>query len=127
MGFSAKHLKNGGPKAVHFIMQHLNMSFHSIQYGVPEFELTGVASMIHKGNKKSLIDPKSFRKITVCSLLGEIKQMAVCDLTFSIIRPFKSSSQLGFIPELFVKLANVIVSEKRAYEIHHNVIVLHQS
>ena len=94
-------MKNGGPIAVHFIMQYLNMSFHSIQYGVPESELTGVASMIHKGNKKSLIDPKSFRKITVCALLGEIKQMAVCDLT---------SSQLGFTPELFVKLANVIVS-----------------
>ena len=110
MGFSAKHLKNGGPIAIHFIMQYLNMSFHSIQYGVPESELTGVASMIHKGNKKSLIDPKSFRKITVCALLGEIKQMAVCDLTFPIIRPFKPSSQLGFTPELFVKLANVIVS-----------------
>ena len=54
MGFSVKHLKNGGPVAVHFIMQYLNMSFHSLQYGVPESELTGVASMIHKGRKKSL-------------------------------------------------------------------------
>ena len=58
MGFSVKHLKNGGPIAVHFIMQYLNMSFQSIQYGVPESELTGVASMIHKGNKKSLIDSR---------------------------------------------------------------------
>ena len=60
LGFSARHLKNGGPVAVHFIMQYLNMSFQSMQYGVPSAELTGIASMIHKGNTKSLIDPKSF-------------------------------------------------------------------
>ena len=124
--FSAKHVKNGGPIAVHFIMQYLNMSFKSMQYGVPSSELTGIASMIHKGNKKPLIDPKSFRKITVCALLGEMKQMAVCDLTSPVLRPLKPSSQLGFTPELFVKLANVIVSEKRAYALYHNVIVLHK-
>ena len=126
MGFSAKHVKNGGPPAIHFLMQYLNMSFQSMQYGVPSTELTGSASMIYKGNKKSLVDPKSFRKITVSALLGEIKQMAVCDLTFPIIRPLKPSSQLGFTPELFVKLANVIVCEKRAYALFHNAIVLHQ-
>ena len=89
MGFSARHLKNGGPVAVHFIMKYLNMSFQCIQYGVPNVELMGSASLIYKGNKKSLIDPKSFRKITVCALLGEIKQMAICDLTFPILRPLK--------------------------------------
>ena len=52
MGFSAKHVKNGGPAAVHFLMQYLNMSFQSMQYGVPSTELTGSASMIYKGNKK---------------------------------------------------------------------------
>ena len=119
MGFSARHLKNGGPVAVHFIMKYLNMSFQCIQYGVPNVELMGSASLIYKGNKKSLIDPKSFRKITVCTLLGEIKQMAICDLTFPILRPLKPMSQLGFTTELFL-------TEKRAYALFHNVIVLHQ-
>jgi hypothetical protein len=64
MGFSAKHFKNGGPVAVHLIMQYLNLSFQCIQYGVPADELKGAVSMIFKGNKKSLIDPKSFRNIT---------------------------------------------------------------
>ena len=104
MGFSAKHVKNVSPVAVHFIMQDLNLSFQCIQYGVPADELRGAASMIFKGNKKSLIDPKSFRKITVCTLLGEIKQMAVCDLTFPILRPLKPASQLGFTTGLFVNL-----------------------
>ena len=126
LGFSARHVKNGGSVAVHFIMQYLNLSFQSMQYGVPSAELTGIASLIHKGQKKSLTDPKSFRKITVCALLGEIKQMAVCDLTFPVLRPLKPSSQLGFTPELFVKLANVMVTEKRAFALHHNLIVLHQ-
>ena len=62
----------------------------------------------------------------MCALLGEIKQMAVCDLTFPILRPLKPASQLGFTTGLFVKLANVIVSEKRAYALFHNVIVQHQ-
>ena len=124
--FSARHVKNGGPIAVHFIMQYLNLSFQSMQYGVPFEELTGIASLIHKGPQKSLTDPKSFRKITVCALLREIKQMAVCDLTFPALHPLKPSSQLGFTPELFVKLANVMVTEKRAFALHHNLIVLHQ-
>ena len=89
-------------------------------------ELKGSAALIYKLNKKSMIDPKSFRKITVCALLGEIKQMAMCDLTFPILRPLKPMSQFGFTTGLFVKLANVMVSEKRAYALFHNVIVLHQ-
>ena len=52
--------------------------------------------------------------------------MAVCDLTFLILRPLKLAFQLGFTTGLFVKLANVIVSEKRAYALFYNVIVLHQ-
>ena len=52
--------------------------------------------------------------------------MAVCELTFPILRPLKPASQLGFTEGLFVKLANVIVSEKRAFAMYHNVIVLHQ-
>ena len=52
--------------------------------------------------------------------------MAVCDLTFPILRPLKPASQLGFTAGLFVKLANVIVTEKRAHALYHNVIVLHQ-
>ena len=126
IGLSTKHVKNGGPVAVHFIMKYLNLSFQYIQYGVPAEELKGAASMIFKGKKKSLLEPSSFRKITVCALLGEIKQMAVCDLSFPILRPLKPASQLGFTTGLFVKLANVIVTEKRAYAIFHNLILLHQ-
>ena len=59
-------------------------------------------------------------------IAGEIKQMAVCDLSFPILRPFKPASQLGFTTGLFVKLANVIVTEKRAYAIFHDLILLHQ-
>ena len=41
-----------------------------------------------------------------------MKQMAVCDLALPILKPLKPSSQLGFTPGLFVKLANIMVSEK---------------
>ena len=125
-GFSAKHVKWGGAVATHFLMKYLNLSFQSIQFGVPSQELTGEASLIHKSNKKSLIEPKNFRRITVCALLGQLKQMAVCDLALPIMKPLKPSSQLGFTPGLFVKLANIIVSEKRALALFHNKIVLHQ-
>lgn len=97
-----------------------------MEHGVPSEELTGVASLIHKGNKKSLLDPRNFRKITVCALLGQIKQMAVCDLALPILRPLKPPSQLGFTQGLFVKLANIVVTEKRATGLYHNQIVLHQ-
>ena len=125
-GFSTTHVKKGGRAAAYFLMKYLNLSFQYIQHGVPEQELTGIASLIFKGGKKSLIDPKSFRKITVCALLGQIKQMAVCDVALPIIRPLKPASQLGFTPGLFVKLANVMVTEKRAYAVFHNKVVLHQ-
>ena len=111
--------------AAYFLMKYLNLSFQYIQHGVPEQELTGIASLIFK-SKKSLIDLKSFCRITVCRLLGQIKQMAVCDVALPIIRPLTPASQLGFTPGLFVKLANVMVTEKRAYAVFHNKVVLHQ-
>ena len=109
----------GGRPAAYFLMKYLNLSFEYIQYGVPEQELIGLASLIHKSGKKSLIDPKNFRKITVCALLGQIKQMAVCDVALPILRPLKPPSQLGFTPGLFVKLANILVTEKRAMAVFH--------
>ena len=45
IGLSARHVKNGGQVAVNFIMKYLNMSFQSIQYGVPADELKGAASI----------------------------------------------------------------------------------
>ena len=54
-----------------------------MEQGVPCEELVGAGSLVHKGGKKSLSEPKHFRKITVCALLGQIKQMAVCDLALS--------------------------------------------
>ena len=93
--------KRGGRAAAFFLMKYLNLSFQFMQYGVPEEELTGIASLIFKGGKKLLTDPKSFRRITVCALLGQIKQMAVCDVVLPIIRPLKPPSQLGFTTGLF--------------------------
>ena len=52
--------------------------------------------------------------------------MAVCDVALPIIRPLKTPSQLGFTPGLFVKLVNVLVTEKRAQAVFHDKIVLHQ-
>ena len=87
-------------------------------------ELVGSGSLAFKGGKKPLSDPSSFRKITVCALLGQLKQMAICDLTLPILRPMKSPSQLGFTPGLFVKLANMMVSEKRAWALAHDLVLL---
>ena len=102
------------------------MSFQYIELGVPSEELVDTGSLVHKGGKKSLSDPKHFRKITLCALLGQIKQMAVCDLALPILRPLKPHSQLGFTTGLFVKLVNIIVTEKRALAVKNNQIVLHQ-
>ena len=125
-GFSAKHIKHGGVVAVKYIMEYLNMSFSNIEYGVPEQELVGTGSLVHKGGKKSLCDPKNFRKITVCALLGQLKQMAVCDITLPILKPLKPNSQMGFTPGLFVKMANIMVTEKRAWAVAHDRILLIQ-
>ena len=108
-GFSAQHVKKGGFVSTHYLMKYINTSFQFIEHGVPEEELVGSASLVHKENKKSMSAPQHFRKITVYALLGQMKQMAVCDLAFPIMKPLKPHSQLGFTPGLFVKLANIMV------------------
>ena len=125
-GFSAKHVINGGFVSTHFLMQYINTSFKYIEQGVPDEELIGCASLVYKGSKKPLTKPESFRKITVCALLGQMKQMAVCDIALPILKPLKPPSQLGFTPGLFVKLANILVSEKRALAIKNSQVVLHK-
>ena len=124
-GFSAKHIKHGGIVSARHLRTYLNLSFQYIEHGVPAEELTGLASLIHKGGKKSLTEPGHFRKITVCALLGQLKQMAVCDLSLPILNPLKPPSQLGFTPGLFVKLANIIISEKRSLAVKNNQVVLY--
>ena len=125
-GFSAKHVKNGGAVSAHYLRLYINMSFQYMEQGVPSEELVGAGSLVHKAGKKTLSAPQNFRKITVCALLGQIKQMTVCDLALPILKPLKPPSQLGFTPGLFVKLANIIVTEKRAWAVTNNLIVLHQ-
>ena len=125
-GLSARHVQLGGFVSANYLMKYINTSFQFMEQGVPCEELVGAGSLVHKGGKKSLSEPKHFRKITVCALLGQIKQMAVCDLPLPILRPLKPQSQLGFTPGLFVKLANIIVTEKRALAIANNQVVLHQ-
>ena len=52
--------------------------------------------------------------------------MAVCDLTLPILRPNKALSQLGFTTGLFVKMANIMVTEKRAWALANDQILLIQ-
>ena len=101
--------------SVNFIKEYLNLSFRYIEYGVPEEELVGVGSLAHKGGKKSLTEPQHFRKITVCALLVQLKQMDVCDITLPILKPMNSPSQLRITPCLSVRLANIMMTEKRSW------------
>ena len=52
--------------------------------------------------------------------------MAVCDLSVPILRPLKPKSQLGFTAQLAVKMANVLVTEKRGLALATDTVVLHQ-
>ena len=99
-----------------------------MEHRVPGEEFVGVGSLVHKGGKKSLCEPQNFRRITVCALLGQLKQMAVCDLTLPILRPHKALSHLGFTTAtgIFVKMANIMVPEKRACALAHDKILLIQ-
>ena len=123
-GFSARHIKHGGSVSVNFLKDYLNLSFKFMEYGVPSEELVGVGSLVHKAGKKSLSEPQHFRRITVCALLGQLKQMAVCDITLPILKTLKSSSQLGFTPGLFVKMANIMMTEKRGAALAQDLILL---
>ena len=67
----------------------------------------------------------SMCKITVCAMLGKIKEMAICDYSAPILRPFKAKSQIGFSTGLFVKLSNIMVTEKRALAYKFDHVILH--
>ena len=124
-GLSVRHVKNAGSVAILFLTKYLNLCFQWMEFGVTEEDQVGAASLIFKRKGKSLTNPKSFRKITVCALLGKIKEMAICDFTFPILRPWKALSQFGFTPGLFVKLANIMVTEKRGLALANNLVALH--
>ena len=124
-GLTSEYIKYGGSVSISFLTEYLNLSFQFIESGVPEEELLGRLCLIYKGNNKDLTNPKSFRPITVCALLGQLKEMAVCDLTVPILRPLKPKSQLGFTPQLSVKMANILVTEKRGLALATDTVVLH--
>ena len=125
-GLTSEHIKNGGATAIFFLQKYINFSFQFIEHGVPEEDMLGTATMAHKGKGKELTDPKSFRIITVCAILGKLKEMAICDLCIPIQRSLKPKSQLGFTAGLMVKAANVLVTKKRGFALKNDEVVLFQ-
>ena len=123
---NSEYIKNGGATSILFLTKYLNLCFQHIEYGVPEEELYGVATLAYKGKGKDITKPQSHRIITVCPYLGKLKEMAICDLCIPILRPLKPKSQLGFTSGLAVKIANVLVTEKRGIALQENEVILHE-
>ena len=111
-GLTSNHFKKGGSIVILYVTKYINLCFQWIKFGVPTEDTVYVASLGYKGPGKPVTHPNSFRIITVSAFLGKLKEMATCDVVLPILPPFKSPSQLGFTAGLFVKLANILVTEK---------------
>ena len=44
-GLTSEHVKKGGASSIYFLQKYINLCFKYIEYGVPEEDLVGVATI----------------------------------------------------------------------------------
>jgi hypothetical protein len=92
-GISAEHLKNAAPIVFEALAQVTNNVLSSGKL-VPHFK-NGVITPVLKPNKPAT-NPDSYRRITVCSLIGKAIEKEVTKRLKHILDPCKSKLQFGF-------------------------------
>ena len=71
-GISSEHLKYGGPLVVTVLIQLINLIFES--FSLPELFKLFLVSPIFKNKGKPIMDPNSYRKITVSSIINKVME-----------------------------------------------------
>ena len=104
---TVEHLRFCGLQAKNQILNLINRIFKDIYFlTCPQIKL-GLGTALHKGKSKPITKSNSYRRITVCPILGAIIDYYVDPMAESIFRQVQSPDQLGFTSGLSYLLAAV--------------------
>ena len=120
-GFSAKHIKLGAMVAVKYLKDYLNLS-HTLNMEFQKVNFRDSVILFINLGENLYRNHRASEKITVCALLGQFKHMA----TISLYSSHTQACQVGLHPCLFVKLDNIMVTEKSSWAIAIVLILIIQ-
>ena len=104
---TVEHLRHCGTVAKNYILALINRILSDIYYlTCPQIKL-GVGTAAHKAKKKPLDKASSYRRITVCPIIGAIIDYYIDRKAEAVFRPVQSPDQLGFTSGISYLLAAV--------------------
>ena len=94
LSIMAEHLKNGGPIVVTILEQLFNKIYEECI--IPDIFNNGIITPVFKKHGKPIYDPNSYRRITVCSIIGKVFEKLVQTKIIDILDSQQSRLQRGF-------------------------------
>lgn len=109
LSLTSEHLRYGGSKLV----QVLHVIFEKIwnECYIPKCFKSGVITPIYKKNNKPLEDPNSYRRITVCSIIGKVFESVFMSKISHVLDVQQNSLQRGFTKNVSPTNAALLLTE----------------
>ena len=104
-----EHLKYGGIIVARMLEQLFNKIYTSGI--VPEIFKSGIITPIYKKQGKPLDDPNSYRRITVCSIIGKVFEKILQSKIIDILDNQQSKLQRGFTKDVSASNAGLLLTE----------------
>ena len=109
LNLMSEHLKLGGPT----ICNVLKVLFDRIvkQKKIPDIFKSGIITPVYKKHNKPLEDPNSYRRITVCSIIGKVFETIHLSKMNSILENHQNCLQRGFTSNVPPTNAALLLTE----------------
>ena len=109
LSLMAEHLKNGGHVVLIVLEQLMNKIYDSGT--IPEVFKTGIITPVFKKQGKPIDDPNSYRRITICSVIGKLFEKLLQNKISNILDMKQSKLQRGFTKNVPPTNAGLIFTE----------------
>ena len=104
---TVEHLRQCGEDALLQVLRFINRLLENIYFlSRPQIKL-GIGTPIYKAKKKPIAKSSSYRRITVCPVLGAIIDYYLDPKAEAVFRPAQSPDQLGFTSGISYLLAAI--------------------
>jgi hypothetical protein len=114
----AEHFRNGGPIVCYILEKLFNKIYE--EGHIPDVFKCGIITPVYKKHGKPIDDPNSYRRITVCSVIGKIFEKLVQAKIIDKLDSKQSKLQRGFTKGVPPTNAGLLLTEAIAEALDDN-------
>jgi hypothetical protein len=118
LSLMTEHLKNGGPIVCYILEKLFNKIYE--EGHIPDVFKCGIIAPVYKKHGKLIDDPNSYRRITVCSVIGKIFEKLVQAKIIDKLDSKHCKLQRGFTKGVPPTNADILLTEAIAEALDDN-------